>query len=107
MTCGILVPPPGIESGPSAVKPQSPNHWMTREFPGFCFKEKLYNWTQDPLWEMLINFATNLQLVCFSPQVQKLLLCGIYLQPLIAPVHSLDIVFQFQMARGTCRTQHP
>ena len=33
--CGILVSRPGIESGPSAVKVQSPNHWTAREFPGF------------------------------------------------------------------------
>ena len=25
--CGILVPPPGIKPGPTAVKAQSPNHW--------------------------------------------------------------------------------
>ena len=31
--CGILVPWPGIEPGPSAVKAQSPKHWTTREFP--------------------------------------------------------------------------
>ena len=31
--CGILVPPPGIEPGPSAVKALSPNHWTAREFP--------------------------------------------------------------------------
>ena len=31
--CGILVPRPGIEPGPSAVKVQSLNHWTTREFP--------------------------------------------------------------------------
>ena len=28
--CGILVPPPGIEPRPSAVKTWSPNHWTTR-----------------------------------------------------------------------------
>ena len=33
--CGILVPGPGIEPGPSAVKALSPNHWTTREFPIF------------------------------------------------------------------------
>ena len=33
MACGILVPQPGIEPGPSAVKAWSPNHWTTREFP--------------------------------------------------------------------------
>ena len=31
--CGILVPQPGIELGPSAVRVQSSNHWTTREFP--------------------------------------------------------------------------
>ena len=31
--CGILVPRPGIEPRPSAVKVWSPNHWTAREFP--------------------------------------------------------------------------
>ena len=35
LACGILVPRPGIEPGPSAVKTWSPNHWTTREFPLF------------------------------------------------------------------------
>ena len=30
---GILVPRPGIEPQPSAVKALSPNRWTTREFP--------------------------------------------------------------------------
>ena len=33
MAWGMLVPRPGIESGPSAVKAPSPNHWTTKEFP--------------------------------------------------------------------------
>ena len=32
VACGILVPPPGIEPAPSAVKAWSPNHWTAREF---------------------------------------------------------------------------
>ena len=32
---GILVPPPGIEPVSPAVEVQSPNHWTTREFPGW------------------------------------------------------------------------
>ena len=32
-TCRILVPRPGMESGPPAVEARSPNHWTTREFP--------------------------------------------------------------------------
>ena len=31
--CGILVPQPGIEPGPTAMKALSPNHWTAREFP--------------------------------------------------------------------------
>ena len=30
--CGILVPQPGTEPEPSAVKAWSPNHWTVREF---------------------------------------------------------------------------
>ena len=37
VACGILVPQPGIEPGPSALKVQSPNHWTTREFPNDFF----------------------------------------------------------------------
>ena len=33
VACEILVPRPGIELKPSAVKVQSPNHWTTRESP--------------------------------------------------------------------------
>ena len=33
VTCGILVPQPGIEPGPLAVKMQSSNHWTTRISP--------------------------------------------------------------------------
>ena len=29
----MLVPWPGVEPVPSAMKAQSPNHWTTREFP--------------------------------------------------------------------------
>ena len=33
VACGILVPRPGVEPMPSAVKSLSPNHWTSREFP--------------------------------------------------------------------------
>ena len=33
VACGILVPWPGIEPAPSAVKVRSPNHWTSREVP--------------------------------------------------------------------------
>ena len=32
-SCGILVPQPGIEPGPSVVTVQSPNRWTVREVP--------------------------------------------------------------------------
>ena len=41
VTCGILVPWPGIELRTLAVKAQSPNHWTAREFPEFCFIRNL------------------------------------------------------------------
>ena len=34
--CGILVPQPGTEPGPSAVKAQSPKHWTAREFQDYA-----------------------------------------------------------------------
>ena len=36
-TCGILIPRPGIEPGPLAMKEWSLNHWTAREFPGKSF----------------------------------------------------------------------
>ena len=35
VTCGILVPPPGTEPGPSAVSAGSSNQWTARESPLF------------------------------------------------------------------------
>ena len=32
-TCRILIPQPGTEPWPEAVKVQSPNHWTVREAP--------------------------------------------------------------------------
>ena len=40
-SCGILVPQPGIEPGPSAMKVQSPNRWTARELPGYFLKVTL------------------------------------------------------------------
>ena len=46
IACGILVPGPGIEPMPSAVKAWSPNHWTAREF--LLFLNKFYGGIQ--LW---------------------------------------------------------
>ena len=40
MACGILVPQPGIEPAPSAVKARSPNHW-TQGIPHSGYFKKL------------------------------------------------------------------
>ena len=40
LTCRVIVPWPGFEPWPKAVKAQSPNHWTAREFPlhlNLCF----------------------------------------------------------------------
>ena len=50
--CGILVPRPGIEPGPTAVKVWSPNDWPTREFP--CL------WILDLLSSCPLNSLTPL-----------------------------------------------
>ena len=42
MACGILVPQPGIEPAPSAVKAQSPHHWTARDFPPSSFFTAFY-----------------------------------------------------------------
>ena len=36
MACGILVPQPGIECRPLAMRAWNPNHWTAREFLGSC-----------------------------------------------------------------------
>ena len=50
MACGILVPSPGIEPRPSAVKAQSPNHWTARELPTVGFRELTWGSRED-CWE--------------------------------------------------------
>ena len=44
--CGILVPGPGMEPEPLAVRPQSANHWTAREFLLFYFLcENIFTFT--------------------------------------------------------------
>ena len=42
--CGILVPWPGIELRPLAVKEWSTNHWTTREFLKFRFLKRVFKY---------------------------------------------------------------
>ena len=48
--CGILVPQPGIEPGPSTVRAWSPNHWTAREFPDI-----FYFFINDLFFCLIIN----------------------------------------------------
>ena len=45
--CRILVPQPGIESTPPAVRAQSPNLWATREVPS-CLFQTPHSWAAPP-----------------------------------------------------------
>ena len=53
--CRMLVPRPGIEPGPRAVKVPSPNHWTTKEFPYLTFFAIKFHEVRDiwPFYSML------------------------------------------------------
>ena len=44
VACGILDPQPGIEPGSLAVRVQSPNPWIAREFPSMHILKYMRNW---------------------------------------------------------------
>lgn len=52
--CGILVPQPGTETGPSAVKAQSPSHKLTRGFPLTGFSTSLMASDAEHLFTCLL-----------------------------------------------------
>ena len=56
--CGILVPQPGIEPRPSAMKAQSPNHWTTGDFPSLSFDAWCPLSSSFPL-EMTVSLAVT------------------------------------------------
>ena len=64
MACIILVPWPGIEPRPLAVKAWGSNHWTTREFPLLCFNEKWY--LETAVCALGVLIATSLVIV-FRP----------------------------------------
>ena len=74
--CGILVPWPGIEIMPLAVKAQSPNQWTVREVPQppRCVPQDSLPWTSSPtlcyvsLWIQLI-FSPSLGTSAYNPMV--------------------------------------
>ena len=62
IACGILVPWPGIELGPTAVRARSPNYWTAREFPG-----ELSNGPEITLcrWHKCISGLSGIITCCF------------------------------------------
>ena len=69
MACGILVPRPGIELGPSAGLP---NHWTTREFPKFNFKFLQSLKSQTVLRASLVAQWLRIRLPMQGTQLQAL-----------------------------------
>ena len=57
---GILVPRPGIDPGPLAVRARSPNHWTAREFPSASFY--FFSLAHDPSWPPQSHFCVAFQL---------------------------------------------
>ena len=53
--CRLLVPIPGTEAEPLAVKVQSPNHWTTREFPSIFILKTLQITNEEKIKYLLIN----------------------------------------------------
>ena len=51
--CGILVPQPGIEPGPSAVAVWGLNHWTAREFPCCFYLTRKTHKIKALLWNIL------------------------------------------------------
>ena len=87
MACGILVPQPETEPGPSAVRAQSPNHWTTRELPVIIFKLLLIKhkfWVTDRHSHSGLSDSGSIDLP--SPAVEKpvfSLLCIHFKVPLL------------------------
>ena len=65
--CGILVPQPGIEPMPSAVKAWNPNYWTAREFPMACSLEMSSQQSSDSQawWHITITCERLLKLLVF------------------------------------------
>ena len=60
MSCGILIPQPGIKSMLPEMKAQSPNHWTTREIPFFPLALKGTHMLEKMLkTEMQINLINS------------------------------------------------
>ena len=80
--CRILVPWPGIEPRPSAVKAQSPNHWVTRNSPlgSFCLKAMGFLNTSQS-WEWMFSHRpayANAHKLILSEKVLICLLVSVF-----------------------------
>lgn len=67
MACGILIPQPGLEPTPSAVKMQSPNLW-TREFLQPQLLTIIY---KEYIWKINIFLFMFTQIFFFNQQEKK------------------------------------
>ena len=55
--CGIFVPFPGIETGPSKMRVKSPTHWTTREFPLLLWIYLFLLWAPISLATYILKFC--------------------------------------------------
>ena len=67
MTCGILVPPTGIEPV-LAVKALSPNPWTTREFPK-CHPFNVLNSIHAGIYVFMDSLFCSIDLLCTSTKL--------------------------------------
>ena len=73
MTCGILVPWPGIDPGPRAVKALSLNDWTLMEFPQ---KVEYYTVvkTKELKWHKTVSRDDSINTICKMVQENYILL---------------------------------
>ena len=71
----ILVPRPGFESRPSAMRVWSPNHWTTREFPCHFFFFNLFLAAPD--------------LCCYMVGFLLVVVCGLFTAGVFVVVRGL------------------
>jgi len=65
VSCGILVPCPGIESESPTVEVGHLNHWTTRGVPRCSWKDVSHRFTVHYHFKSLLGFALVLPLPCY------------------------------------------
>ena len=85
MACGILVPQPGIQCRPLAMRAWNPNHWTAREFLGSCLLRcdlHKINCTHCKCVHPCSHHNSKTQNI---PLLPKFLLCSFAVKPLLIP----------------------